>query len=230
MRVRECLCPPSLVVEWLSRELEDRGIPGTVYAHTLLSLLHYHFCHHSATTTNGDVPGAADHAHSSPMNLATTPPSSSFLSSLDLQQHKLRHLTHGKCSCLLQGTAKDSASGIISSANCHTTSSSGAAATGSSRGTPASRRSNSAGVLIANNTTIKRNRRNSGGYKASSCSDGLGISVTSGRLLEEEEELVLGHGLHPDADLPLVPHPKTTPKKVPNQVSLESNSRERRLL
>nr|XP_053650416.1 uncharacterized protein LOC128700948 isoform X2 [Cherax quadricarinatus] len=51
MKVVRCEWAPSLVVEWLSGELEERGIPGPIYAHTLLSLLHHHYCPHPAPTT-----------------------------------------------------------------------------------------------------------------------------------------------------------------------------------
>ena len=44
MRVRECQSPPSPVVEWLCSQLEQRGIPGQVYANVLLSLLHTFYC------------------------------------------------------------------------------------------------------------------------------------------------------------------------------------------
>lgn len=51
MKLVRCEWAPSLVVEWLCGELEERGIPGPTYAHTLLSLLHHHYCPHPAPTT-----------------------------------------------------------------------------------------------------------------------------------------------------------------------------------
>lgn len=50
MKLVRCEWAPSLVVEWLCGELEDRGIPGPTYAHTLLSLLHHHYCPHPPPT------------------------------------------------------------------------------------------------------------------------------------------------------------------------------------
>ena len=49
--VTQCSVAPSLVVEWLCGELEERGIPGPTYAHTLLSLLHHHYCSHPSPLT-----------------------------------------------------------------------------------------------------------------------------------------------------------------------------------
>ncbi|XP_068244293.1 uncharacterized protein [Palaemon carinicauda] len=51
MKLVRCEWAPSLVVEWLCGELEERGIPGPTYAHTLLSLLHHHYCPHPAPPT-----------------------------------------------------------------------------------------------------------------------------------------------------------------------------------
>lgn len=51
MKLVRCEWAPSLVVEWLCGELEERGIPGPTYAHTLLSLLHHHYCPHPAPAT-----------------------------------------------------------------------------------------------------------------------------------------------------------------------------------
>lgn len=68
MKLVRCEWPPSLVVEWLCGELEERGIPGPTYAHTLLSLLHHHYCPHpapttpiSATTCSGNASGRYHH-------------------------------------------------------------------------------------------------------------------------------------------------------------------------
>lgn len=82
MRVRECSCPPSLVVEWLCRQLEQRDIPGTLYAHTVLSLLHSHYCLHSAAHHTASAPEQG-------LVVVGTPPATALLehcASL-LQQH-----------------------------------------------------------------------------------------------------------------------------------------------
>ena len=55
MKVTQCDWAPSLVVEWLCGQLEERGIPGPTYAHTLLSLLHSHYCLHPTPTQGGGV-------------------------------------------------------------------------------------------------------------------------------------------------------------------------------
>ncbi|XP_042209776.1 uncharacterized protein LOC121857730 isoform X2 [Homarus americanus] len=68
MKLVRCEWAPSLVVEWLCGELEERGIPGPTYAHTLLSLLHHHYCPHpapatpiSATAYSGNATGRYHH-------------------------------------------------------------------------------------------------------------------------------------------------------------------------
>lgn len=198
MRVRECLCPPSLVVEWLSRELDDRGIPGTVYAHTLLSLLHYHFCHHSTTNTTSSssftTNGGHQYQRKSPnedtgnnLDLAITPPSSSFLSSLELEQN-LKHLVSRKCSCAPAGNDKS--------------------------GTP----SEPATTSLCKEGSVPQQPRPLKQSAVVLVGPVAGDFATEDELLllEDCEDLLLGHGaLHPDADLPLVPRLKTSPKKVP---------------
>ncbi|KAK7075839.1 hypothetical protein SK128_009487 [Halocaridina rubra] len=67
MKLVRCEWAPSLVVEWLCGELEERGIPGPTYAHTLLSLLHHHYCPHPApptpiaTTCSSNISGRYHH-------------------------------------------------------------------------------------------------------------------------------------------------------------------------
>merc|ERR1712179_315432 len=58
-------------VEWLCGELEERGIPGPTYAHTLLSLLHHHYCSHpplAKSTPNSSTSSAgAPQTHPGPL-------------------------------------------------------------------------------------------------------------------------------------------------------------------
>lgn len=46
MKLWQCDWVPSSVADWLCKELDEKGIPGTTYTHTLLSLLHPYFCPH----------------------------------------------------------------------------------------------------------------------------------------------------------------------------------------
>ena len=64
MKVTQCEWAPSLVVEWLCGELEERGIPGPIYAHTLLSLLHTEFCPHTPVSSGISFPtSSSSRAH-----------------------------------------------------------------------------------------------------------------------------------------------------------------------
>ncbi|KAL7648759.1 UNVERIFIED_CONTAM: hypothetical protein RMT77_000666 [Armadillidium vulgare] len=56
MKLWQCDWVPSSVADWLCRELDDRGIPGTTYTHTLLSLLHPYFCPHPVPKDPSHLP------------------------------------------------------------------------------------------------------------------------------------------------------------------------------
>ncbi|CAL4092723.1 unnamed protein product [Meganyctiphanes norvegica] len=70
MKLVQCSVAPSLVVEWLCGELEERGIPGPTYAHTLLSLLHHHYCPHpplSKSKPTSSTPSATPQGYPGPL-------------------------------------------------------------------------------------------------------------------------------------------------------------------
>lgn len=46
MKLWHCDWVPSSVADWLNKELEEKGISGVTYAHTLFSLIHPYFCSH----------------------------------------------------------------------------------------------------------------------------------------------------------------------------------------
>ncbi|MPC35174.1 uncharacterized protein E2C01_028592 [Portunus trituberculatus] len=92
MKLVRCEWVPSLVVEWLCGELEERGIPGPTYAHTLLSLLHHHYCPHPAPAIP-NVPPHASVTGSCPAGTRYCPPlSRRLLDDFDLRDLDLDDL------------------------------------------------------------------------------------------------------------------------------------------
>lgn len=260
MRVRECQWPPELVVQWLCCELEKRGIPGPLYSHTLLSLLHPHYCplcapsnnttqhHHSPPSTHqqhlttssanhntGLLGGKRDASHSSLLERYTSlhyyqkclcrqrdPPlhQSSGGASSDVVSQRSHSLTRQ----LILDYDSPAVGSIdlgndLGSTDLTETSLTDIESDNKDKTSTFIKKDHESSVTDSNflkkvdSHLLKKDKSFvSDNLK---CKDRHLLTPSNPELLlEEEEELIFGHGLHPDADLPLIPHSRT-PKKSP---------------
>ncbi|KAF2351928.1 Zinc finger CCCH-type [Trinorchestia longiramus] len=229
MRVRECEWPPELVVQWLCCELDARGIPGALYAHTLLSLLHPHYCPHCHPNTS--YPAVKKPSVTAPLASATGRKcaanrhlgldGTSFIKPsllLGCDSSHEEHRCSGKAHDLLAENLKVDRDCLCLEKIL----------------TEEDKRFVDAQSLASKNTSeqaggknsewnLVTKKNNSGApFKAVGATThlhhlvGCSPATTPELLLEEEEELLFGHGLHPDADLPLAPHPRTPKKNQPS--------------
>ncbi|XP_018023566.1 uncharacterized protein LOC108679461 [Hyalella azteca] len=220
MRVRECQWPPVPVVQWLHCELEKRAIPGPLFAHTLLSLLHPHYCPYCCYCLLPATTAAVKPEHSSASSTAATlatPLDGDALASISWLAEPCASLEQcHKCCGPSRETCHRLGVDPLSRPLAPTEQVPLCSQDGGCLRTSSS-------FHKTNPILEKNSRRETKSIKSPrKLFDAKNLRVFVARstsddpevLLEEEEELLFGHGLHPDADFPLEPHPKT-PRKTP---------------